>query len=93
MAEKAKKHGLLALEPDVKAMDDPFVRQGVELVVDGVAPNYIKRIMEKNLEAYLAKLKARYGMVIEGVTGLQRGDNPRLLRECLKAFNAGGFEK
>jgi len=47
---KARKEGILSLEKDVKSVDDPFLRKSLTMAVDGVEPNMIREVMEKELE-------------------------------------------
>jgi chemotaxis protein MotA len=51
MADKARREGLLALEEDAKKLHDPFLRRGVQLVVDGVDPAQVRGIMEAEIHA------------------------------------------
>jgi chemotaxis protein MotA len=51
MADKARREGLLALEEDAKKLHDPFLRRGVQLVVDGVDPAQVRSIMEADVHA------------------------------------------
>lgn len=46
MADLARKQGLLALEEMVNDVEDPLLRQGIELTVDGTDPEQIQDIME-----------------------------------------------
>lgn len=48
-AEKARREGLLALEDDVESMDEPFLRKGVQLIVDGTDPELVRSILETEL--------------------------------------------
>mgnify|MGYP000992176488 CR=1 FL=1 len=48
-AEKARREGLLALEDDVDAMADPFLKKGVQLIVDGTDPELVRSILETEL--------------------------------------------
>lgn len=48
-AQKARREGLLALETDVKALDNTFLRKGIELVVDGNDPELVRDILETQL--------------------------------------------
>lgn len=48
-AEKARRDGLLALESDVGNLTDPFMKKGLQLVVDGTDPAVIKTVMETEL--------------------------------------------
>ena len=50
-SEKARREGLLALEDDLEEVSDPFLRKGVQLVVDGTEPELVRNIMESELEA------------------------------------------
>jgi chemotaxis protein MotA len=48
-ATKARKDGLLALESDIEEIKDPFMKKGLQLVVDGTDPALIRSIMETEL--------------------------------------------
>ena len=50
-SEKARREGLLVLEEDAKDAEDPFLRKGVRLVVDGTDPELVKDILETELDA------------------------------------------
>ena len=42
----ARKEGLLALENEIATLRDPFVRKGLQLLVDGAEPEAIRSILE-----------------------------------------------
>lgn len=46
LAEKARREGLLALEDDVRALDDPFLAKGAMLAIDGTDPEEVRDILE-----------------------------------------------
>ncbi|MCK4546793.1 MAG: MotA/TolQ/ExbB proton channel family protein [Candidatus Eisenbacteria sp.] len=48
-AEKARRDGLLALEQDLKQVDDTFLRAGMELAIDGMDPERIDTLMTMEL--------------------------------------------
>lgn len=48
-AQRARREGLLALENDVKKLDDEFMKKGIQLVVDGNDPELVRDIMETQL--------------------------------------------
>ena len=50
-AERARREGLLALEGDVDQVDDPFVRRGLQMVIDGLEPDTVEEILELDVEA------------------------------------------
>lgn len=42
----ARKQGLLGLEAEVGAQDDPFIKKGLQMVVDGIEPEAIRTMLE-----------------------------------------------
>ncbi len=56
-AEIARKEGLLALEPKVEEVDDPFMRKGLELAVDGTDPDEIYEAMNLDLRRLMMRHK------------------------------------
>lgn len=49
-SEKARREGLLALEDDLEELDDPYMRKGLQLIVDGTDPELVKNILENEVE-------------------------------------------
>lgn len=45
-AEKARREGLLALENEAAALEDEFLRKGIQLVIDGRDTDIIRKILE-----------------------------------------------
>lgn len=45
----ARKQGLLGLEAQIQAQTDPFLRKGLQMVVDGVEPESIRQMLEIEL--------------------------------------------
>jgi chemotaxis protein MotA len=50
-AEQARRDGLLALDDAVKSIDDPFMRKGVQLVVDGTDPDLVAAVLDAENDA------------------------------------------
>src|SRR5680860_319791 len=50
-AEKARKEGLLALEPEIAQIDDSFTKKGLQLVVDGTDPDLVREVLEVEIES------------------------------------------
>ncbi|WP_186575907.1 flagellar motor stator protein MotA [Aquibacillus kalidii] len=50
-AELTRKEGVLALEAKVDEIDDPFIRSGVQLVVDGQTPDFIRDVLDEKIDA------------------------------------------
>jgi chemotaxis protein MotA len=45
-AEKARREGLLALENEAAALEDEFMRKGIQLVIDGRDTDVIRKVLE-----------------------------------------------
>jgi chemotaxis protein MotA len=50
-ASVARKEGLLALETQVDEIEDPFLKHGMKMVIDGQPPEFIREIMEEDISA------------------------------------------
>jgi chemotaxis protein MotA len=55
MADKARREGLLALEEESKRIDDPFLRKGIMMVVDGIEPAQVRSIMELEIKSMVER--------------------------------------
>lgn len=53
----ARKEGLLALETRIPVLSDPFVRKGLQLVVDGVEPQRLREVLEVEIDVWGAQMK------------------------------------
>lgn len=168
LAERARREGILALENDLDNVEEPFIKKGILLAVDGIEPDVISDIMNAEITAMedrhykgrtiiekageyapawgmigtliglvlmlnslqdpsslgpsmaVALLTTLYGtvlanlvfipmankletkteeevfikqIIIEGVIGVQSGQNPRILEEKLSAFLSNGTKK
>ncbi len=50
LSNVARKEGLLSLEESASDMDEPFLKKGVLLVVDGTDPDLVRGILETEME-------------------------------------------
>ncbi|RWZ59752.1 flagellar motor protein MotP [Halobacillus fulvus] len=51
LSEKARREGLLALEAELEEVEDPFIKKGILLAVDGIEPEVIHDIMNAEIVA------------------------------------------
>lgn len=51
LSNVARKEGLLSLEEAAGNLDDPFMKKGILLIVDGTDPELVRGIMETELES------------------------------------------
>lgn len=59
LAEKARREGILYLENDLDEIEIPFLRKGIQLIVDGTNPEMLRTIMET--EMYTMQEKQEIG--------------------------------
>ncbi|SHN67931.1 motility protein A [Desulfovibrio litoralis] len=48
-ANKARREGILSLEASIKSIDNPYLRKGMQLAVDGLDPVGIQQILESEI--------------------------------------------
>ncbi|MFQ5736227.1 MAG: flagellar motor protein [Thermodesulfobacteriota bacterium] len=60
----ARKDGLLALEASIKSIEDPFLKKGLQLVVDGTEPKLTREILEIDI-AYSEEYQTSAAKVFE----------------------------
>ena len=67
-AERARREGLLALEQDAQALDDEFLRKGIQLVIDGRDTDIIRKILETEV-SFVAERGAKAEAVFMAMGG------------------------
>lgn len=60
LSNVARKEGLLALEEAANGIEDPFLKKGILLIVDGTDPELVRSILETELSC----IESRHGNVI-----------------------------
>lgn len=53
----ARKEGLLALEAQIQVIKDPFMRKGLQLLVDGAEPDRLRGVLEVEITSYEEQMK------------------------------------
>ena len=88
LGDIAYKKGLLALEGELNSINDPFLKLGIQLIVDETEPDNLRDILdadiyynESNGRELLKKILIR-----EGVLRIQAGDNARNINICTKIY-------
>lgn len=62
LATTARKEGLLSLESQLETIDDPFLRSGMQMIIDGSDAEFVKNVMEE--EIYATEERHRSGALI-----------------------------
>jgi len=68
LAEKARREGLLALEDAMKDVDNPFLKKGLQLAIDGTDSDELSTILEAEVDAKRKADKAA-AKIFEGMGG------------------------
>lgn len=50
-ADKARRDGLLALEEEAKNIEDPFLKRGIQMAIDGTDPEVVREVLETEVAA------------------------------------------
>ncbi len=61
LSNVARKEGLLALEETASNIEDPFLKKGLMLVVDGTDPELVRGILETDMDCTEARHKQNIG--------------------------------
>jgi chemotaxis protein MotA len=48
----SRKGGLLALEPQIESVDDPFIKKALQMLIDGAEPEVLREAMELDISSY-----------------------------------------
>jgi chemotaxis protein MotA len=67
-AFKARKEGLLSLDPELAKIQDPFLRESLMLAIDGVGSTDLRKMMELQLD-YQGEKEERVPKVFEAAGG------------------------
>lgn len=57
ISKKARKEGMLSLESEIEKMEDPFLKQGIKLIVDGAEEDTLIAILESEIENHEERMK------------------------------------
>jgi chemotaxis protein MotA len=63
MADKSRREGLLALEAQTAEIEHPFLRKGVQLMIDGTDPELLREIMEIDVDAMKHRHEGHYSIL------------------------------
>ncbi len=62
-SEKARREGLLSLEEDAQSLEDPFMKKGIQLIVDGTDPDLLRDMLEIEIDLFESDLSIDAGML------------------------------
>lgn len=56
-AGKARRDGILALEAEMSKVEDPFMKKGLQMAIDGVDPEAVEEVLKTDIKAMKARHK------------------------------------
>jgi chemotaxis protein MotA len=68
LADKARRQGLLSLEEEEQKLTDPFMKKGLQLVVDGTDPETVRHLLETETMR-MAERHFRASAILEAMGG------------------------
>lgn len=68
LASVARREGILSLEEQLENFRDPFIKSGIQLVVDGVDPELVKNMLETEI-SYVEERHHKAAMMFEWAGG------------------------
>ncbi len=88
LSEQARTAGLLSLESEVSVLQDPYLKKGVKLIIDGTDPDIVREIFYNTVRSSpLTGVELLKVMIMfEGVERIQQGLNPENIREILSSY-------
>jgi len=106
-ADRARREGLLSLEEECQKVEDPFLRKGLQMAIDGTDPENVREVMETEVRAMKERHKAGADFMMQigvfaptfGIIGAVFGliatmshlDDPELLAHGISAAFVATF--
>ncbi len=88
LSKRARRNGLLSLVQEAEESPSFLLSKGLQLVVDGVKPEVVRNMLETYILVgdYRGKQLLERCMILEGITAIQQGIHPKVVKELLLAF-------
>jgi len=81
---QARRLGILSLPAVIEETVDPFLREGLQLAVDGAEPNRVRSVLEGRLQPENAEQEKARRPIIQGIVSTQMGDNPGCVARTIR---------
>ena len=84
----ARRNGLLSLIQVAEESASFLLKKGLQLVVDGVAPQVVRNVLENYIISgdFEGKALLERCIILEGVAAIQQGIHPKVIKELLLSF-------
>jgi chemotaxis protein MotA len=64
-ATEARRNGVLALDARTEEIEDPFIKNGIQLAVDGTAPEQIEEILSQEVDGMKKRHEENQGILLK----------------------------
>ncbi len=82
LTESAKKKSVQSLPEKYHEIDDDFMKDALQLVVDGIDPDTVKTTLNTNKERLMKKISSNLDLFINSVLAIQLGNEQEVRRLC-----------
>jgi hypothetical protein len=90
---RAMRGGLLSLEHEADRVEDDLVREGLDLILEGIDPDRVSAILQHRLEASIREERVRGTVIIDSILAIQRGDQVDLIEKSIDSIVGSGFSR
>ncbi|MCU1344117.1 MAG: pomA 1 [Acidimicrobiia bacterium] len=64
-SDRARREGMLSLEDECQRIEDPFLRKGLQMAIDGTDPEQVREVLELEVEAMRERHAAGSNLLIQ----------------------------
>lgn len=93
MVVKVRERGILALEDDIQSTDSMFLKTALQLTVDGLKQEEIRKVLENWIVAgnYRGRMLLKRILIMEGMIAIQQGCNPAYIYNLMASYFGEDF--
>ena len=93
LSQRAQNYGVFALEEEIKEEDPKLLAKALQMLTDGIEEETLREILLNYIlcSGFRGKELLHRILIIEGVTAIQQGMSPELIRERLFSYFGEDF--
>jgi len=86
LSKYSQERGLSSLVKAMGKINDPFLKEALQLVIDGADSDFAEEILRNRVEAISYHRELLYSLIIEGIIGIQEGNSTWTLKTRLRSY-------
>ena len=79
-------YGVISIDGITEKISNPVIRKGLEYLIDGRDPLFVKPLLERIKENYINKISKQMDMVLEGLDSISEGNMEIGVAERLESY-------